>query len=172
MKAIETIYNGYRFRSRLEARWAVFFDTLGIEYEYELEGYDLGDAGKYLPDFFIPKASWHIEIKASSEMITPEEARKMRTFDNYPPKNDKGELLSWGLIVLTGSPYMPIRDIHPVDIWFYAHSPHCDRDFSYRDLTLGYLCLRLDLEELPSSRIWDAVNKSKQARFEFGENGN
>jgi hypothetical protein len=27
VKAIETQYNGYRFRSRLEARWAVFFDA-------------------------------------------------------------------------------------------------------------------------------------------------
>ena len=39
IKAIETIYNGYRFRSRLEARWAVFFDEIGIKYEYEKEGY-------------------------------------------------------------------------------------------------------------------------------------
>ena len=31
IKAIETIYNGYKFRSRLEARWAVFFDEAGIE---------------------------------------------------------------------------------------------------------------------------------------------
>ena len=29
--AIETEYCGYRFRSRLEARWAVFLDALGIE---------------------------------------------------------------------------------------------------------------------------------------------
>ena len=35
MKAIETEYNCYKFRSRLEARWAVFFDALGWEYEYE-----------------------------------------------------------------------------------------------------------------------------------------
>ncbi len=34
MQAIETIYNGERFRSRLEARWAVFFDTLGVKYLY------------------------------------------------------------------------------------------------------------------------------------------
>lgn len=26
--AIQTEYNGYLFRSRLEARWAVFFDAL------------------------------------------------------------------------------------------------------------------------------------------------
>jgi len=54
IKAIETIYNGYKFRSRLEARWAVFFDSAGIRYEYEPEGYDLGDAGYYLPDFWLP----------------------------------------------------------------------------------------------------------------------
>lgn len=54
IKAIETIYRGYRFRSRLEARWAVFFDGMGIEYEYEPEGFDLGSAGWYLPDFWLP----------------------------------------------------------------------------------------------------------------------
>ena len=32
IKAIDTVYNGYKFRSRLEARWAVFFDEIGIEY--------------------------------------------------------------------------------------------------------------------------------------------
>ena len=29
-KAVETVYKVYRFRSRLEARWAIFFDSLGI----------------------------------------------------------------------------------------------------------------------------------------------
>lgn len=51
--AIETHYNGYRFRSRLEARWAVFFDSLGVRYEYEREGFTLPTA-PYLPDFFLP----------------------------------------------------------------------------------------------------------------------
>lgn len=37
IKPIETVYKGYRFRSRLEARWAVFFDAQGIEWEYEPE---------------------------------------------------------------------------------------------------------------------------------------
>jgi hypothetical protein len=41
IKAIETQYKGYRFRSRLEARWAVFFDALDIKWEYEKEGYAL-----------------------------------------------------------------------------------------------------------------------------------
>lgn len=63
IKAIETIYNGYRFRSRLEARWAVFFDALGIKYEYEKEGYDLGELGWYLPDYFLPEFDLWVEIK-------------------------------------------------------------------------------------------------------------
>jgi hypothetical protein len=62
MKVIETVYNGYRFRSRLEARWAVFFDALGIPYEYEKEGYDL-DHVWYLPDFWLPEQDSWIEIK-------------------------------------------------------------------------------------------------------------
>lgn len=63
IQPIETRYKGYRFRSRLEARWAVFFDTLGIEWEYEKEGYDLGESGWYLPDFWLPKQNIFAEIK-------------------------------------------------------------------------------------------------------------
>lgn len=54
IKAIETQYLGYRFRSRLEARWAVFFDALGIRFEYEPQGYELSDGTWYLPDFYLP----------------------------------------------------------------------------------------------------------------------
>lgn len=57
IKAIETKYNGYRFRSRLEARWAVFFDALGVPWRYELQGYvtyfDSGGQECYLPDFLV-----------------------------------------------------------------------------------------------------------------------
>lgn len=50
-KAIQTTYAGYRFRSRLEARWARFLDFFpSIEWEYEPEGFSLPD-GNYLPDF-------------------------------------------------------------------------------------------------------------------------
>lgn len=41
IQAIETHYKGYRFRSRLEARWAIVFDGLGVDWEYEKEGYEL-----------------------------------------------------------------------------------------------------------------------------------
>lgn len=51
IEAKETQYKGYRFRSRLEAKWAVFFDALGIEWEYEPEGFRLPNGKGYLPDF-------------------------------------------------------------------------------------------------------------------------
>ena len=51
MKAIETEYKGYKFRSRLEARWAVFFDIIGIRWEYEPAGIVLSEGPPYLPDF-------------------------------------------------------------------------------------------------------------------------
>lgn len=51
---IETRYAGCRFRSRLEARWAVLLDTLGVRWDYEPEGYAL-NGGAYLPDFRLPE---------------------------------------------------------------------------------------------------------------------
>jgi hypothetical protein len=83
IKPIETRYRGYRFRSRLEARWAVFFDAAGIEWNYEDEGWYLpGGRGYflahgteyqklasepllYLPDFYLPKQEYWVEIKGS-----------------------------------------------------------------------------------------------------------
>ncbi len=65
MKAIETVYKGYRFRSRLEARWAVFFDALGVKWEYEKEGYDLGRDGWYLPDFWLTDWQMWVEVKGT-----------------------------------------------------------------------------------------------------------
>lgn len=47
---IPTRYAGCFFRSRLEARWAVFFDSLNIAWEYEPEAFSL-PSGNYLPDF-------------------------------------------------------------------------------------------------------------------------
>ena len=63
IKAIETYYKGYRFRSRLEARWAVFFDAAGIKWEYEPEGFVMSDGTKYLPDFYLPESKTFFECK-------------------------------------------------------------------------------------------------------------
>ena len=72
-KAIETHYNGYRFRSRLEARWAVFFDEAGIKYEYEPEGFEKevdGELIRYLPDFYFPDYDWYVVKYCTYEQST------------------------------------------------------------------------------------------------------
>jgi len=76
LKAIETQYRGCRFRSRLEARHAVFMDSLGVEWAYEAEGYDLGTVGFYLPDFWLPKIGCWVEIKG--QPATHQEIQRAR----------------------------------------------------------------------------------------------
>lgn len=67
LKAIDTEYGGRLYRSRLEARWAVFFDAMKIRYEYEAEGYNL-DGLYYLPDFYLPDLKVYVEIKPAREL--------------------------------------------------------------------------------------------------------
>jgi hypothetical protein len=94
MKAIETRYKGYRFRSRLEARWAVVLDSLGVRWQYEPEGF-MTSAGPYLPDFRVDPASvtfnekgylrrsraWgdvYLEVKGAP--LRMDEAERLRAF--------------------------------------------------------------------------------------------
>jgi hypothetical protein len=73
IKNIPTKYKGIEFRSRLEARWAYYWDLIGLEWMYEFEGFDL-DGEWYLPDFYIPK--WgYIEIKPEGG-VTEDALRK------------------------------------------------------------------------------------------------
>ena len=62
LKTIETRYGGILFRSRIESRWAMFYDILDIPWEYEKEGYDIAGVW-YLPDFWMPEQDCFIEIK-------------------------------------------------------------------------------------------------------------
>lgn len=69
IKAIQTKYDGYRFRSRLEARWATFFNYAGIPYQYEIEGYETSNGNWYLPDFYLPECGLWVEVKGFTESI-------------------------------------------------------------------------------------------------------
>lgn len=50
-----TLYSGIRFRSRLEARWAKFFDAIGREWVYEPQVPELAGM-QYQPDFLTTKS--------------------------------------------------------------------------------------------------------------------
>ena len=61
--ALPTFYGGVKFRSCLEARWAMYFDLINVEWEYEAEAYLL-PSGAYLPDFWLPSLQLHAEVKS------------------------------------------------------------------------------------------------------------
>jgi hypothetical protein len=85
--AIETVFDGYRFRSRLEARWAVFFKTAGIRYIYEPECFRLPTDGElYLPDFYLPDVNMrttedmggiYVEVKPPPLNFNTEEGKRL-----------------------------------------------------------------------------------------------
>jgi hypothetical protein len=62
VRALPTTYKNYKMRSRLECRWACFWDALGVAWEYERDAFDLGDV-RYLPDFWLPEFKVWVEIK-------------------------------------------------------------------------------------------------------------
>lgn len=104
IKAIETVYKGYKFRSRLEARWAVFFDALGIKWQYELEGFDLGGTW-YLPDFWLLDYHKWVEIKPTEQHLDSDTQAKFWKFANNIGRID--DLGNWvGSCMLVGEPYL------------------------------------------------------------------
>lgn len=152
ISAIETQYMGYRMRSRLEARWGVFFDYLGIEWEYEKEGFDLGDDGYYLPDFWLPVQHVWVEIKPT--VPTPFECGLC----------DRLAQLKYPVVMLWGNigsehGYMWTREVGAGECcWAYQ------RDIDYYFFTSVQAALdRGSLDK--------AYKAARSARFEHGETG-
>lgn len=111
LRAIQTEYKGYRFRSRLEARWAVFFDTLGVKWEYEPEGYDLGNGVYYLPDFLLHDVTVnhglfqrhcdiYVEVKG---VMTDEDAKKIIRFSDLGYDDENRDGVSKTAVLVVGN---------------------------------------------------------------------
>lgn len=109
LKPIETVYDGYRFRSRLEARWAVFLNSLGVPYEYEKEGYDL-DGLWYLPDFWLPTLNCWIEVKPDSGYLSP---LPSGNGVGYPQAARLARIAGYEVYVFEGTLFEPARRYKP-----------------------------------------------------------
>lgn len=156
MKAIETSYAGRRFRSRLEARWAVFFDRAGIDWQYEPEGYDNKKGFRYLPDFYLPKVEEGVFFEVKGDEPTSEYLVRVTL------------LLPKAVVFAVGD--VPGKtslwsEDKAGSIWhfdgflFDGGSRHCDAVFldgSSSDYKEEYL-------------FPDAVRAARSARFEHGE---
>ena len=190
IKPIETRYKGYRMRSRLEARWAVFFDALGIDWEYEKEGFDL-DGIYYLPDFWLPDLKVWVEIKP--EVPDSDVMDKLARFRD----------LVGPIVLFCGLPQAAGRDnCQQVGVLFCCDLTDSSGGSSEWDCSLsqyeGKWVLAVDgmrgdrcfldtaFEPFGCVNIWemgrtghalfplallDGWNAAKSARFEFGESG-
>lgn len=180
IKPIETEYKGYRFRSRLEARWAVFFDVCGVRWEYEPEGYDLGDGIYYLPDFLLHGVTgrdggdlW-VEVKG---WMTDEDAVKIRRFAELGHK----------VLVVGPIPDGETADQIDSEISDRAYNDHhgWPNEFNFRTIDGDYFAAHpgvnsrggFELFGDDSSYMLDRNDKkteeayriARQARFEHGE---
>jgi predicted nuclease of restriction endonuclease-like RecB superfamily len=147
IKAIETKYKGYRFRSRVEARWAVFFDALKLNWDYEDEGYVLSDGSCYLPDFKIKVRNLYAWVEIKGIQPNEIEIKKMHLLLK--------EKIAIGYII-SGNPgnhsVMEVYGDMPIE--------YCtdNRPEFFRSIFSS-----------SNSDIYFAVEKAKSARFEFGE---
>jgi hypothetical protein len=178
VKAIETTYNGYKFRSRLEARWAVFFDDLGIKYEYELEGFSLPSGG-YLPDFYLPQFGIFVEVKPFENIPEPD-LRKIIEFastQDNPPLLIVGTPTNENMYLLEGTSW--IDEMHELEgqafeefrkALFSELSCWCRVCFGF--IPLSPYEVRLIYKSMPPYYhylTYRALRAAKQARFEGGE---
>lgn len=162
MKAIETRYKGYRFRSRLEARWAVFFDALGVAWEYEPEGFELGGGARYLPDFRVHAPVSRFErVWVEVKPVLPAEAER-----------DKARRLAahtrTPVVFCIGTP---------------GDRETCGEDWNDDRASPALFCIEGQplMEQLQEAfatldtsgcdRVARAIAAARGARFEFGESG-
>ncbi len=79
---LETKYRGVKFRSRLEARWAVFFNEIGLAWQYEPDAFPISKEppSAYLPDFFLPDLNLFWEVKPEAGNTRVYSLHKVKAF--------------------------------------------------------------------------------------------
>lgn len=201
IKAKETAYAGCRFRSRLEARWAVFFDALQIGWEYEPEGIETS-AGTYLPDFRIripqikcwPEMYQWFEVKPKGAPEDPRHAAcaaetgRPLIVARDMPRDYGGQMLGRrSPLIAHGIDGEPVPVAFTDSTWF-RRSNYCtlgdQRHWCQEDagwLDGPHLALYVepsnpdscggDYPPLFARDIDRAYTAARSARFEFGERG-
>mgnify|MGYP000715803670 CR=1 FL=1 len=194
IKAKDTPYKGHLFRSRLEARFAVFFDALGITWQYEPEGFDLPDGTSYLPDFWLPNINTWLEVKGPEPSIPEREKCRQLSLafggqegDPLLPALCGGrEALGVGRALLefakSTSPATPDREVLQ---GLASHLRGAPKVFLVRGLfEKSFLftgAYDIEMREADGMAPWlftesrpnflKAVNSARSARFEHGESG-
>jgi hypothetical protein len=176
LKPIETLFNGHRFRSRLEARWAVFFTVLEVPYDYEPEGYRF-ERYAYLPDFLMPSWNVFVEIKPIKPRID-----EMQRFIAFAQHAEKSLLIFYGNASADGHRviWCSPDGLQGDDLQLAACRERCGQMFIQNETwgiqaiapLTGHDCLN-GICYFSWPLIWnqlrDAFDAAQGARFEFGE---
>lgn len=109
---LETRYAGCRFRSRLEARWAVFFNSLEIPWQYEPQGFQIGEEA-YLPDFYLPQSKTWVEVKGEEAEFLAKGALYSAAAAGALPDTANAWGKETGLLVLGPVPHVQFGDMLP-----------------------------------------------------------
>lgn len=151
---IDTEYKGYFFRSRLEARWAVFFEKMGWNWQYEVEGFKL-PSGNYLPDFYFPDLKMYAEVKPKE--LSRKELNLCKELSLILSKGED----HFNFLLLEGEP-----------------SEKCYRTLSKGDISLDVVPMPIGTKYYPffwtsdfskqfMDETYDCIVKARSARFEF-----
>jgi hypothetical protein len=168
LRAIETEYRGYRFRSRTEARWAVALDAAGIEWQYEAEGFVLGGV-RYLPDFYLPELKTFVEVKPTKE-AAEQAAPLMRALMEA---SGCGGRFAVGAPTVEPPNRLMQTGPHTVYATDMTQCPFCDRLswISEWCSCTGEVRVLREPRPVPPPRYMHALGEGQRARFEFGETG-
>ena len=108
------LFKNYTFDSKLEARWAVFFESIGLPWDYKPELFDLGAAGLYEPSFRVeyPFGGFvYFHVVPDLAYLSREQKKKVAAFPVSPGP----------LIILDGPPALRryVRVLKGEFIWGY-----------------------------------------------------
>ena len=179
IKAIQTQYKGHNFRSRLEARWAVFFDALGIEWGYEAQGYDLGELGYYLPDFWLPEFDCWIEVKPDSLVSSGKGQKFAQALAGQAQKSAwvVGGLSPDSVRLCACGRYSHKGDAHLIHCggndfgWFVVECRKCKSIRVENPFSYGCTCPKNEHAGWHSPQVQAAYTAARSARFEHGQSG-
>jgi hypothetical protein len=165
IRALETRWDGHRFRSRLEARWAVCFKALGLEYDYEPQGFEI-DGECYLPDFYLPKNGIYVEIKPRGYPVS----------DDHPVFGLVKEIGRYGVLI-SGNPALGQHQVTASTGSTFLHQAELAWDDEgnlwFDEGAFGKAwCTGLGRDGNRSTthpKLFAAFLSATRARFEFGE---